>query len=100
MARDREAGRQGGREARLSGSLSGSLPSTADSASHPAKHLPEPIATLAEFCPAPPCPAVMGGIKPPKAKESDDERRYIQRPTGEQFRPPPMKHAGPKRQED
>lgn len=42
---------------------------------------------------------VMGGLKPPKMKESDQERRYIQRPTGEQFRPPPMKHAGPKREE-
>lgn len=41
----------------------------------------------------------MGGLKPPKMKESDQERRYIQRPTGEQFRPPPMKHAGPKREE-
>lgn len=43
--------------------------------------------------------AVMGGLKPPKMKESDDERRYIQRPVGEQFRPPPMKHAGPKAKE-
>ncbi|KAI3428741.1 hypothetical protein D9Q98_007564 [Chlorella vulgaris] len=41
----------------------------------------------------------LGGLKPPKSKESDSERRYIQRPTGEQFRPPPMKHAGPKREE-
>ncbi|KAL4445311.1 hypothetical protein ABPG77_011136 [Micractinium sp. CCAP 211/92] len=40
-----------------------------------------------------------GGIKPPKAKESDADKRYIQRPVGEQFRPPPMKHAGPKPKE-
>lgn len=40
-----------------------------------------------------------GGIKPPKLKESDAEKRYIQRPVGEQFRPPPMKHAGPKPKE-
>lgn len=38
-------------------------------------------------------------MKPPKQKESDAERRYIQRPVGEQFRPPPMKHAGPKRED-
>lgn len=34
---------------------------------------------------------VLGGLKPPKAKESDEDKRYIQRPTGEQFRPPPPK---------
>lgn len=28
-------------------------------------------------------------------KESDSEKRYVQRPVGEQFRPPPPKHAGP-----
>ncbi|PRW44555.1 J domain-containing spf31 [Chlorella sorokiniana] len=37
-----------------------------------------------------------GGLKPPKMKESDTEKRYVQRPVGEQFRPPPPKHAGPK----
>ncbi|KAK9845176.1 hypothetical protein WJX84_002401 [Apatococcus fuscideae] len=30
-----------------------------------------------------------GGIKPPKLKTADEERTYIQRPVGEQFRPPP-----------
>ncbi|PSC75268.1 J domain-containing spf31 [Micractinium conductrix] len=43
--------------------------------------------------------AAPGGIKPPRMKESDQEKRYIQRPVGEQFRPPPMKHAGPKPKE-
>ena len=34
---------------------------------------------------------VLGGIKPPKAKEWDEEKTYMQRPVGEQFRPPPPK---------
>lgn len=29
----------------------------------------------------------MSGIKPPKAKEEDSDKRYIQRAVGEQFRP-------------
>ncbi|KAL6780195.1 hypothetical protein ACKKBF_B14085 [Auxenochlorella protothecoides x Auxenochlorella symbiontica] len=29
----------------------------------------------------------LGGLKPPKAKQEDEEKRYIQRPVGEQFRP-------------
>lgn len=37
--------------------------------------------------------------QPPKMKESDSEKRYVQRPVGEQHRPPPMKHAGPKPKE-
>lgn len=43
----------------------------------------------------------MGGIKPPKIKTSDEEHTYIQRPVGEQFRPPPHvvpKGKGPPRQ--
>ncbi len=31
----------------------------------------------------------IGGIKPPKLKTEDEEHTYIQRPVGEQFRPPP-----------
>lgn len=34
---------------------------------------------------------VLGGIKPPKAKEWDADKTYMQRPVGEQFRPPPPK---------
>lgn len=34
--------------------------------------------------PRPRCPAAQGGIKPPKLKESDSDKRYIQRPVGEQ----------------
>ena len=30
-----------------------------------------------------------GGLKPPKAKTADEDKRYVQRPVGEQFRPPP-----------
>jgi DnaJ homolog subfamily C member 8 len=30
-----------------------------------------------------------GGLKPPKAKTNDEDKRYVQRPVGEQFRPPP-----------
>ena len=33
----------------------------------------------------------LGGYKPPKSKTSDEDKRYVQRPTGEQFRPPPSK---------
>eukprot|EP00884_Botryococcus_braunii_P004679 jgi/Botrbrau1/14211/Bobra.0254s0001.1 len=40
--------------------------------------------------------SMMGGIKPPKLKTEDEERTYIQRPVGEQYRPPPVKGA-PKR---
>lgn len=29
----------------------------------------------------------LGGLKPPKAKEEDEDKRYIQRAVGEQFRP-------------
>jgi DnaJ family protein C protein 8 len=36
---------------------------------------------------------MMGGLKPPKLKEEDAEKTYIQRPVGEQFRPPPPKGA-------
>lgn len=36
-------------------------------------------------------------IKPPKAKQNDDDKLYVQRPVGEQFRPPPPKPAGPKK---
>lgn len=35
--------------------------------------------------------AVLGGLKPPKSKTSDEDKRYVQRPVGEQFRPPPLK---------
>ena len=44
------------------------------------------------------CPALYPAPcapQPPKMKEQDSEKRYVQRPVGEQFRPPPMKHAGP-----
>ncbi|KAF8070952.1 spf31 [Scenedesmus sp. PABB004] len=41
---------------------------------------------------------VGGHIKPPKAKTHDEERLYVQRPVGEQHRPPPPKPAGPKKQ--
>lgn len=37
----------------------------------------------------------LGGLKPPKMKESDEDKRYIQRPVGEQFRPPPAKGDKP-----
>ncbi|KAL4527463.1 hypothetical protein Ndes2437A_g02625 [Nannochloris sp. 'desiccata'] len=33
--------------------------------------------------------SVSGGLKPPKAKTNDEDKRYVQRPVGEQFRPPP-----------
>ena len=33
----------------------------------------------------------LGGIKPPKAKNWDEEKTYMQRPVGEQFAPPPAK---------
>ena len=33
----------------------------------------------------------MGGLKPPKAKKVDEDKRYVQRAVGEQFRPPPLK---------
>lgn len=35
--------------------------------------------------------AALGGYKPPKAKTNDEEKRYVQRPVGEQFRPPGSK---------
>jgi DnaJ family protein C protein 8 len=38
-----------------------------------------------------------GHIKPPKQKTRDEERTYVQRPVGEQHRPPPPKPAGPKK---
>jgi len=38
---------------------------------------------------------LMGGLKPPKQKEWDEEHTYIQRPAGEQHRPPPQKPLGP-----
>lgn len=38
-----------------------------------------------------------GHIKPPKQKTHDEERTYVQRPVGEQHRPPPPKPAGPKK---
>jgi DnaJ homolog subfamily C member 8 len=40
---------------------------------------------------------VAAHIKPPKAKTWDEERTYVQRPVGEQHRPPPPKPAGPKK---
>lgn len=40
----------------------------------------------------------VGGIKPPKLKESDEDKTYIQRPVGEQFRPPPIVAPKPHRQ--
>lgn len=36
-------------------------------------------------------------IKPPKQKTWDEEKTYVQRPVGEQHRPPPPKPAGPKK---
>ena len=33
------------------------------------------------------------GIKPPKLVQEDEDRTYIPRPVGEQFRPPPPKAA-------
>lgn len=36
-------------------------------------------------------------IKPPKQKTFDEEKTYVQRPVGEQHRPPPPKPAGPKK---
>ena len=38
----------------------------------------------------------LGGIKPPKLKIEDEEKTYIQRPVGEQFRPPPPVAARPR----
>lgn len=38
-----------------------------------------------------------GHIKPPKAKTFDEDKTYVQRPVGEQHRPPPPKPAGPKK---
>eukprot|EP00879_Flechtneria_rotunda_P021596 GHRR01022761.1.p1 GENE.GHRR01022761.1~~GHRR01022761.1.p1 ORF type:complete len:200 (+),score=43.19 GHRR01022761.1:410-1009(+) len=38
-----------------------------------------------------------GHIKPPKQKTWDEEKTYVQRPVGEQHRPPPPKPAGPKK---
>ncbi|KIY93264.1 hypothetical protein MNEG_14697, partial [Monoraphidium neglectum] len=35
-------------------------------------------------------------LKPPKLKTNDEDKLYVQRPVGEQFRPPPPKPAGPK----
>lgn len=32
-----------------------------------------------------------GGLKPPKSKTNDEDKLYVQRPVGEQFRPPPPK---------
>ncbi|GLI71078.1 hypothetical protein VaNZ11_015996 [Volvox africanus] len=37
-----------------------------------------------------------GMVKPPKLKTNDEEKLYVQRPVGEQHRPPPQKPAGPK----
>lgn len=31
----------------------------------------------------------MGGLKPPKAKNWDEDKTYVQRPVGEQYAPPP-----------
>jgi DnaJ family protein C protein 8 len=36
-------------------------------------------------------------LKPPKQKTHDEDKTYVQRPVGEQFRPPPPKPAGPKK---
>jgi DnaJ family protein C protein 8 len=36
-------------------------------------------------------------LKPPKQKTWDEEKTYVQRPAGEQHRPPPPKPAGPKK---
>ncbi|GAB4816579.1 hypothetical protein N2152v2_003625 [Parachlorella kessleri] len=38
----------------------------------------------------------LGGYKPPRNLQTDDDKRYIKRPVGEQFRPPPPKGQGPK----
>ncbi|PNH12881.1 J domain-containing protein spf31 [Tetrabaena socialis] len=38
-----------------------------------------------------------GMVKPPKLKTNDDDKLYVQRPVGEQHRPPPAKSAGPKK---
>lgn len=38
-----------------------------------------------------------GHIKPPKQKTFDEDKTYVQRPIGEQHRPPPPKPAGPKK---
>ena len=38
----------------------------------------------------------LGGIRPPKLKFEDEEKTYIQRPVGEQFRPPPPVAARPR----
>eukprot|EP00798_Chlamydomonas_sp_ICE-L_P005648 gene5648-8973_t len=35
-------------------------------------------------------------LKAPKLKTNDEDKTYIQRPVGEQFRPPPPKSAGAK----
>ena len=35
---------------------------------------------------------------PMQLKTNDEDRTYVQRPVGEQFRPPPPKSAGPKNQ--
>ncbi|KAI8474742.1 MAG: hypothetical protein J3K34DRAFT_406466 [Monoraphidium minutum] len=35
-------------------------------------------------------------LKPPKLKTNDEDKLYVQRPVGEQFRPAPPKPAGPK----
>lgn len=40
----------------------------------------------------------MGGIKPPKQKTWDEEKTYVQRPVGEQFRPPPPVAPKPHRE--
>lgn len=37
------------------------------------------------------------GVKPPKLKTNDEDKLYVQRPVGEQHRPPPPKSAGPKK---
>jgi len=38
----------------------------------------------------------LGGIRPPKLKMEDEDKTYIQRPVGEQFRPPPPVAARPR----
>ncbi|KXZ44045.1 hypothetical protein GPECTOR_75g769 [Gonium pectorale] len=38
-----------------------------------------------------------GMVKPPKLKTNDEDKLYVQRPAGEQHRPPPPKSAGPKK---
>jgi hypothetical protein len=32
-----------------------------------------------------------GELKPPKLKTNDEDKLYVQRPVGEQFRPPPSR---------